>query len=112
MRFKNIDDVNGKLVLEGTRRRVLLHSENIMLVYYEIDPGAVFPSHNHPHEQMGFIIKGSGEFTIGGKKIFVNSGSSYFIESNETHGFRVLGEETCLLLDIFHPPRQDYITSG
>jgi quercetin dioxygenase-like cupin family protein len=109
MKVKSIDVLGGELVLEGTRRRVLMHSENIMLVYYEIDPGAVFPSHNHPHEQIGFIIKGTGEFTVEGEKIIVDSGCSYFIEPNETHGFRILGEETCLLLDIFYPPRQDYI---
>lgn len=110
MRFQSIDDLEDKLVLGGTRRRVLMHSENIMLVYYEIEPGAVFPSHSHPHEQMGFIIKGSGEFTFKGEKKTVGAGASYFIEPNETHGFRVLGDETCLLIDIFHPPRQDYLT--
>jgi len=109
MRVQRVEDLEGELVLEGTRRRVLVHSENVMLVYYEIEPGAVFPAHSHPHEQMGFIFRGSGEFRAGGESRVLCAGSSYFIEPDETHEFEVLGDETCILIDIFHPPRRDYL---
>jgi quercetin dioxygenase-like cupin family protein len=111
MRFNRIEDLEGEMVLEGTKRRILMHSKNLMLVYYEIEPGAVFPDHSHHHEQMGYIFKGSGEFIIDGEKKTVSAGSSYFIEPNETHEFKVVGNETCVLIDIFYPSRMDYLPS-
>jgi quercetin dioxygenase-like cupin family protein len=78
-----------------------------MLVYYEVEPGATL-SHSHPHEQMGFVVKGSAELTAGGKTVKLGLGSSYLFDSNEHHDFRITGKGI-VILDIFYPRRDDYL---
>jgi quercetin dioxygenase-like cupin family protein len=34
---------------------------------------------------------------------------AYFIPSNEKHGVKVTGTEKGLFLDVFSPPREDYL---
>lgn len=111
MNIRDLDEVNIWFVQKGVLRRVLLSSENLMLVYYEIEPSCILPMHSHPHEQMGFMIQGEGEFSVNGKKIHVGKGSAYFIKPNEPHEFRALGNEKCIVLDIFYPPRMDFAYS-
>jgi len=56
MKALNLDEVKGDEIAKGAVRKVLVHSKNLMLVYYDVEPGATL-SHSHPHEQMGFIVK-------------------------------------------------------
>jgi len=46
-------DVEKVEVMKGVTRYILLSGEKLMIVYYEIEPGVIFPEHSHPHEQMG-----------------------------------------------------------
>lgn len=81
-----------------------------MLVYNEASPGGSL-THSHLHEQMGYILKGSVELTAGGKTVVLNVGSAYAFEPNEYHALTVIGDEPVIILDIFHPPRDDYLPS-
>jgi len=103
-----IDEVKGEELAKGAIRKVLVHSKNLMLVYYEAEPGATL-SHSHPHEQMGFVVKGSAELSAGGKTVQLGPGSSYIFDPNEHHEFRVTGKGT-IVLDVFHPRRDDYLS--
>jgi len=103
----NLDEVKGDEIAKGAVRKVLVHSKNLMLVYYEVEPGATL-SHSHSHEQMGFVVKGSAELTAGGKTVKLGPGSSYIFDSNEHHDFKITGKGT-IILDIFHPRRDDYL---
>lgn len=108
MNVVSIREVEGEQPLTGIVRKVLVYSDDMMLVYYEGSPGASL-SHSHPHEQMGYIIKGSVELTAGGKTVVLKAGSSYAFKPNEYHEFTVIGDEPFIILDIFHPPREDYL---
>lgn len=86
-----------------------MHSNKMMIVYYEIDPNTVLPEHSHPHEQMGFIIRGRCEITTRTEKEIVKSGNVYYFPSNEAHQVKTIGKEKCLIIDVFHPPREDFL---
>ena len=107
MKALNIDEVKGEEIMKGAVRKVLVHSKDLMLIYYEVEPGATL-SHSHPHEQMGFVVKGSAELSVGGKTVKLGQGSSYIFDSNEHYDFRITGKGT-VILDIFHPRRDDYL---
>ena len=107
MKALNLEEVKGDEIAKGAFRKVLVHSKNLMLVYYEVEPGATL-SHSHQHEQMGFVIKGSAELTAGGKTVKLVPGASYIFDSNEHHDFKITGKGT-IILDIFHPRRDDYL---
>jgi quercetin dioxygenase-like cupin family protein len=108
MKAMNAANVKGDEVMKGAVRKILVHSKNLMLVYWEIN-GEGELSHSHPHEQLGYIVKGSAELTAGGKTVQLGAGSSYIIEPNEHHVFKVKGKGTTIILDIFHPMREDYL---
>ncbi len=108
MKAMNAADVKGDEVMKGAVRKILVHSNNLMLVYWEIN-GEGELSHSHPHEQLGFVVKGSAELTAGGRTVQLGPGSSYLTESNEHHELKVKGPETTIILDVFHPIREDYL---
>ncbi|MCA9266284.1 MAG: cupin domain-containing protein, partial [Planctomycetales bacterium] len=41
--------------------------DRVMLSLVEFAEGAVVQEHEHPHEQMGLLLEGRLEFTIGGE---------------------------------------------
>ena len=52
----------------GVTRRILAHGGNMMAVEVNFDAGAIGPMHNHPHEQLTYVLSGEFEFTIGEEK--------------------------------------------
>ena len=59
------------------------------------------------HEQSGYVISGRYELTLDGEKYELQAGDTYVIPGNRIHSFRVI--ETGEVIDVFTPPRQDYI---
>jgi len=102
-------DVEGFPIAKGVMGRVLLSGERLMLLLVEIEAGGVVPEHSHPHEQMGLCLKGRAEFTAEGETVLVEAGSAYHFPSGERHGVRVVGREDGLFLDVFSPPRENYL---
>jgi quercetin dioxygenase-like cupin family protein len=94
---------------KGVTGKILLWSERLMFFLVEIEVGEVVPEHSHPHEQMGICLRGEAEFRGVGDSVVVREGMTYVISSNEKHGVKVIGTEKGLFLDVFSPPREDYL---
>jgi quercetin dioxygenase-like cupin family protein len=109
MKVLNIDEVEGEKLGEHALRKILVYSESLMLMYTKATPGGPPLSHSHPHEQMGYVIQGTAELTAGGETVTLKAGSSFLLEPNEHHTIRDVGEEMAIVLDIFHPHREDYL---
>jgi quercetin dioxygenase-like cupin family protein len=84
-------------------RPVLGDRMNISFVYFE--PHAVAPVHQHPEEQIGTVLEGSLEFELAGEKRTLRRGDVYVVPPDVPHGAST-GEERCVTLDVFSPPRQ------
>ena len=82
--------------------------QQLMLSYVEFEPHAVVQPHSHPHEQMGLLLEGELEFTIGGQKHTVRPGQMWRIPGGVLHS-AVAGSEPVRALDVFHPVREDYL---
>jgi quercetin dioxygenase-like cupin family protein len=89
--------------------RVLLNGERLTFFLVEIPAGKKVPLHSHPHEQMGICLAGRAEFISGKDKRIVHKGMVYRIEPNEEHEVRVIGPKSGLFLDVFSPPRLEYV---
>lgn len=87
--------------------RKLFTGERIMLAQVFLKKGCVVPAHSHENEQMTYVLKGVLQFEIEGKEIVVREGEVLHIPSNIVHKATAL-EET-LDLDVFSPPRQDWL---
>ena len=81
--------------------------EQMMLSLVEMEPFAVVEEHSHPHEQMGLMLEGEADFTIGGQPMRVIAGQMWRIPGGVPHKV-VAGDRPVRALDVFHPPREDY----
>ena len=82
--------------------------ESLMMSFVAFEySGAVVPTHNHPHEQMGTGLEGEFELVIGSEARIIRTGDAYCIPSNVPHSARSVNGPA-RALDIFHPIREDY----
>lgn len=100
-------DVETKNLGEGIERRVLAHSNNIMMVEMHFQQGSIGKLHHHPHEQITYVLEGEFEFTIGETKKIVRKGDCLYKEPNVEHGAIALTKG--ILIDTFTPCREDYL---
>lgn len=84
-----------------------LAGSNLMINFVRIEPGAMVPLHQHPHEQGGTVLEGAVTMTIESETRELRAGDVYIAPPNAMHGATSL--DGCLLLDIFSPPREDYL---
>ena len=92
---------------EGVMRRVLSYSEEMMLCEITFKKGAAGTVHSHPHLQLTYVVSGSFQFTVNGETKVVNAGDSLCIPSTAVHGTMAL--EDGVLIDIFHPKREEFL---
>ena len=67
--------------------------------------------HQHPQEQWGFVIEGSGWRVHEDREIPFQKGDFWVTPGGVLHTVRA-GAEGLVLLDIFAPAREDYRESG
>jgi quercetin dioxygenase-like cupin family protein len=82
--------------------------KGLMLSYVTFEPGSLVPDHAHPHEQMGMMISGRLEFTVGGETKVLGPGEIWRIPGGVVHRVRAL-DGPAVALDVFHPIREDYL---
>jgi quercetin dioxygenase-like cupin family protein len=81
---------------------------NMMLSVVHLEPGSEVLEHSHPHEQMGVLIEGRLEFTIGGVTRQLGPGDQWRIPGGVVHNVRTL-DQPAVAIDVFHPIREDYL---
>lgn len=95
---------------EGIWRQMIV-GEKLMLCRLRFAPRLVTPAHEHPHEQVTLIEKGSVLFTIGAEERIAQAGDVLHFPPGSWHGATMLDEEV-ILIDIFSPVREDFLTSA
>ena len=105
MKMIDMERLEREAVLPGLRGR-FVHSENMTLVYWNMDDGADFPLHDHSHEQIVNVISGTLEVTVRGEKFTLDSGCVLVISPGEPHAVHAV--TSCFVIDVFYPIRTDY----
>ena len=102
------DDMEKEQVSDLLGRR-LITGDRMMLAHVYLDKGCIVPQHSHENEQLTYIISGALKFWIGEEKReqIVRAGEVLVIPSNVLHMAEAL--EDTLDVDIFDPPRQDWL---
>jgi quercetin dioxygenase-like cupin family protein len=88
-------------------QRQLVTGTGVMLARVLLKKGCVVPLHSHPNEQLSYVVEGTLKFTIQGNIWVVRSGEVLTIPSRVPHQVKAL--RNTVTLDIFHPPRMDWI---
>ena len=90
--------------------RRLVTGQRVMLAHVYLKKGCVVPRHAHENEQVTYILEGALRFWIGeepGEQLDVRAGEVLVIPPNLPHKAEAL--EDTLDLDVFCPPRQDWL---
>jgi len=94
----------------GIQRQMVV-GQNVMMVRFTFEPFLVTPEHTHPHEQMTLVVQGKVKFFIEGEVKIVSPGDVLHFPPHNRHGATMLDEEV-VLIDIFSPIREDFLSSG
>lgn len=95
---------------EGIERQMIV-GDNLMVCRLRFAPGIVTPAHDHPHEQITLVERGRVLFVIGDQERIAKPGDVLRFPSGTWHGATMLDEEV-VLIDIFSPIREDFISSN
>ena len=103
------DDMPKEQLSDQLSRR-LITGDKMMLAHVYLKKGCIVPLHHHENEQITYILEGALRFHIGaedGEEVIVRAGEVLHIPSNVPHMAEAL--EDTLDVDIFSPPRQDWL---
>jgi len=96
-----LEDLNPLL------QRQFVVGQEVMLARVLLKKGCIVPEHSHHNEQITYILEGALKFSIDGREIVVHSGEVLTIPPNMPHKAEAV--EDTVDLDIFNPPRADWI---
>src|SRR3954451_18073522 len=99
-----LEDLNPLL------QRQFVVGQEIMVARVLLKKGCIVPEHSHHNEQLTYILDGALKFWIDGKEIVVHSGEVLCIPANMPHKAEAV--EDTVDLDVFYPPRQDWISKN
>lgn len=88
-------------------QRQFVVGEEIMLARILLKKSCIVPEHSHHNEQLSYVMDGALKFWIDGQEIVVHAGEILCIPGNMAHKVEAL--EDSVSLDIFSPPRADWI---
>ena len=90
--------------------RRFVHGDRAMVAQVFLKKGAVVQTHTHESEQITYILEGALRLWLGAngeQEVTVNAGEILTIPSNVPHRAEALADT--LDVDVFSPPRQDWI---
>jgi quercetin dioxygenase-like cupin family protein len=87
--------------------RQYLAGVQTMLARLVLKKGAHVPRHHHVNEQVSHVIAGALDFVLNDERVTVRAGEILCIPPDAPH--EVFALEDSIALDIFTPPRQDWI---
>jgi quercetin dioxygenase-like cupin family protein len=96
-----LEDLNPLL------QRQFVVGQEVMLARVLLKKGCIVPEHSHHNEQITYILEGALKFSIDGREIVVHAGEVLTIPPNMPHKAEAV--EDTVDLDIFNPPRADWI---
>lgn len=88
-------------------QRQMVTGTKVMLARILLKKGCVVPLHSHHNEQLSYVIEGMLRFTMQGKDTMVRAGEVLTIPPDVPHQVKALRDS--VTLDVFHPPRMDWI---
>jgi quercetin dioxygenase-like cupin family protein len=102
-----VDDIlNANPLKAGEKLQMIniAQDDTVSFVLIRFSEGGEVKPHFHKtHDEMVYIIKGSGQMLVNGKWIDVKAGTVHFNPINKVHATRNTGKEPLVGLSIFTP---------
>jgi quercetin dioxygenase-like cupin family protein len=104
--FPRLADIPARAILDGSIRGHYAHTEAMTIGEVHLDANTVVPMHEHPHEQLTYVMDGRFQFTVGDETTILEPGTLAIIPGGVRHGGTTL--TACRVIDVFAPVREDY----
>ena len=105
--FCKHNDEGYRQIADGVKVKTLVHGDKTLFTEFRMNKGSEVPSHNHPHEQTGYLISGRIRLVIGKETFEVEPGDSWCIPGHVEHYGEILAD--ALAVEVFSPVREDYL---
>jgi quercetin dioxygenase-like cupin family protein len=105
-KYANWNDVEVEKVTPLLERQLMVGT-GMMIARLILRKGAIVPLHSHHNEQITYVLDGLLRFQIDGRQIDVRSGEVLCIPPHMPH--EAVAIEDTIDIDIFNPPRQDWL---
>jgi quercetin dioxygenase-like cupin family protein len=105
MPFYKLSEMQLKQKRPGISGKII-SGQNMQMAFIKLEVGAT-TNHCHINEQMGYVLSGVVEISIGDEKKECSAGDAYLIPSNVIHGFKALSKNGVEYLEIFSPPKEE-----
>jgi gluconolactonase len=103
----DLNDVPFTELQPGANSR-LIGGHGAQLSFLRMDPGMAFSLHLHPEEQLMRVLRGEMDEIILDGSAAMKTGDLLYLPGTMVHGGKV-GDRGCDVLDVFFPPRPDYM---
>src|SRR5262245_60646504 len=103
------DTVEVETLTDSIKRRMIVGTKE-MLVRWELTKGAIVARHSHPHEQIVVMVQGKLRLVVANTETAMVRDDIVVIPPNVPHEAQAL--EDTIVIDIFSPPREDFISGG
>ena len=107
--FGSLAAIPEEKITDKITRRMFAGQKG-MMVWWKIGAGTHVAAHSHPHEQLVWIVKGRMEFRIENERRVLEPGGIAAIPGGVEH--EAWCHEDTEVVDIFAPPREDFLAGG
>lgn len=96
--------------LGGKVQHSALRSDNALISFVWVEPDCEMqPPHSHDFDQFTMILSGTLVLVVDDVEYIMPPGSAVLIPAGAMHTGRVQGSERVFNIDVFSPPRADYL---
>lgn len=113
--YKIADIPREKDLHEGRMTRWSIRTKDAQIIFADITPqplgkqGNHRPPHDHPHDMLLIVLKGTMRMEIDGQEYDIGPGEACDVRAFMMHRGYALGETPVSLVEVFSPVRHDYI---
>jgi len=104
MPFYELKDIQEIPLVNGITIKAI-YGQSVSVSFLEFAPYSQIPPHAHPNEQIGIVMEGALQYTIGGESRLCPAGTAFVIPPNTVHAAMVVSDKPAKLIDVFTPPR-------
>lgn len=105
--FTRQSSTGYRLAAPGIELRTLCHGSATLMAEFRLARDHELPTHRHPHEQTGYLVRGRIRLRIGDVEHDVGPGDSWCIPGGTDHGATIL--EDSVAVEVFSPVREDLL---
>jgi quercetin dioxygenase-like cupin family protein len=91
----------------GLLRAIGASSKNLLVAEHRMQKGWVGARHQHPHEQLVYVVSGHLAVTVDQASFEVKAGDSFVVPGDTDHQASAL--EDSWVIDVFTPCREEYL---